>query len=131
MATSDWETLCKRTDYPKLGYIIYRLKLAGIPCQFETDENGNRIGSFHADNILQVAADRAEDAWKIMGEKWSKASGAASSRGRTTLDEMPDDHPAFRGYMGERPCEDEDGEDDGEYDFDPIRDGWVGKDGRP
>lgn len=26
-----WELLCKRTDFPKLGYIIHRLKEAGIP----------------------------------------------------------------------------------------------------
>jgi hypothetical protein len=127
MTETKWETLCKRTDYPKLGYIIHRLKQAGIPCQFETDENGRQIGSFHSSYILQVAGDRADDAWEIMGEKWSRSRGAAGSRGRTSLDDMPDDHPAFRGYMDERPGDDE----EGEHDFDPIRDGWVGKDGRP
>ena len=79
MTETKWETLCKRTDYPKLGYIIHRLKQAGIPCQFETDENGRQIGSFHSSYILQVAGDRADDAWEIMGEKWSRSRGAAGS----------------------------------------------------
>jgi hypothetical protein len=126
-APAQWETLCKRTGYPKLGYIIHRLKQAGIGCKFETDGDGNGIRSFHADNILLVDADRSDAAWEIMGEKWSKATGRASRRGRTTLDDMPDDHPAFSGYKDETPDDDE----EAEHDFDPIRDGWVGKDGLP
>jgi len=128
MKEQKWETLCKRTDYPKLGYIIHRLKQAGVPCKFETDERGRRIGSFHASNILLIDEDHADAAWELMGEKWSKTRGVASSSGRTSLDDMPDDHPAFRGYMDEKPAGDD---EDGDHDFDPIRDGWVGKDGRP
>jgi len=127
MGSKNWETLCKRTDYPKLGYIIHRLKQAGIDCKFETNADGNGIRSFHADNILLVDAAKEEEAWEIMGEKWSKATGQPSSRGRTTLDDMPDDHPAFRGYADETPGD----EEEVEHDFDPSRDGWVGKDGRP
>jgi hypothetical protein len=127
MMNENWETLCKRTDYPKLGYIIHRLKQAGVPCKFETDEQGRRVGSFHASNILLIDEAHADAAWEIMGEKWSKATGKPSSRGRTTLDDMPDDHPAFRGYADETPGD----EEEAEHEFDPIRDGWVGKDGRP
>ncbi len=127
MMTQNWGTLCKRTEYPKLGYIIHRLKKAGIGCKFLTDSDGNVIRSFHADNILLVDADKEAAAWGIMGEKWSKATGQPSRRGRTTLDNMPDDHPAFSGYEHETPGDDE----EAEHGFDPIRDGWVGKDGRP
>jgi hypothetical protein len=127
MTTQNWETLCKRTDYPKLGYIIHRLKQSGIDCKFLTNGDGDAVRSFHADNILLVDSGKYDAAWELLGEKWSKARGMASRRGRTTLDDMPDDHPAFSGYENETP----DGSEEGEHDFDPIRDGWVGKDGRP
>jgi hypothetical protein len=122
MDEQKWETLCRRTEYPKLGYIIYRLKQAGVPCKFAG------YGSFHASNILLVDEAHADAAGEIMAEKWSKNRGVASDRGRTTLDDMPDDHPAFQEYSDEKPNGDD---EEGEHDFDPIRDGWVGKDGRP
>lgn len=116
-------TFCKRTDYPKLGYIIFRLKALGIPCRFASNELGF-LRSFHADYILEVDEASLEQADALLAEKWSK-KGEPSSRGRTRLDDIPDDHPCFFPYRDESP-------DDGEEEtFDPIRSGWVGRDGRP
>ena len=123
-----WHRLCKRTEYPKLGYIIHRLHEEGIPCSFDYAEDGREVHSWHADHILLVSESHKDEAWDIMSEKWSKAAGKRSNKGRTTLDDMPDDHPAFADYH------DVDPEDaawgDAGY-SDPVRDGWVGKDGLP
>lgn len=115
--------LCKRTDYPKLGYIIHRLDEMGIACSFEYGKDGREIRSFHADHILMVESQRFDEAWKLLGEKWSMKRGCQDTRGKTMLDEMPDDHPAFVKYADVEPMAEEP--------FDPVAWGWVGKDGRP
>lgn len=117
-------TFCKRTDYPKLGYLIYRLKEMGIPCRFASNENG-LIRSFHASHILEVDEVHLEKADALLSEKWNQR-GEPSSRGRTRLDDLDDDHTAFFPYRDEVPEAEEE-----EEPFDPIRSGWVGRDGRP
>ena len=116
--------LCKRTDYPKLGYIIHRLNNLGIACSFKYDKQRNKVSSFHADHILLVEEDRADEAWALLSERWNKSRGKPDPKGRTTLDNMPDDAQCFSMYANETP-------EDMEEDFDPVRMGWVGRDGRP
>jgi len=93
----DFEILCKRTDYPKLGYIISRLNNLGVRCLL-------RGRSFHANNILWVCKEDLEVAWRVLREKRVVWYGK-------TLDEMPDDDPCFHGYANVKP--------------DPLDD-WVG-----
>jgi hypothetical protein len=83
---SKFVTLCKRTNYPKLGYIIHELNEKGIACRF----NGE---SFHADHILEVVESRIDDASAILDER----------HGRYTLDNVRDDHPKFLPYADVRP----------------------------
>jgi hypothetical protein len=82
----NWALLCKRTNYPKLGYIIHRLKSEKIACRF----NGE---SWHADYRLEVEASREADAWKILRER----------HGRYRLDDVRDDHPKFLPYEEQKP----------------------------
>lgn len=49
-----WELLCKRTDFPKLGYIIHRLKEAGIPYKLSNDPYLRQVWIF---------AQARNDAW--------------------------------------------------------------------
>ena len=90
--------LCKRTNYPKLGYIIHRLKEKGIHCEFERDKNGETISSSHADYILLVDEKKSEEAENILLERWNKNKGELCPKGRTILDHMPDDSPCFQKY---------------------------------
>jgi hypothetical protein len=83
----NWTLLCKRTEYPKLGYIIFKLRELGIRTRF----NG---GSWHAEHRLEVDESRAQDAWDLL------ASG-----GSRTLDDIDDDHPAFAAYCDIQPDE--------------------------
>jgi len=69
--TSKWERLCRRTNDPKLSYLEAKLDEAGIP-------NRRNGCSFHAP-ILEVSADRIDDAWDIL----------------TPIDDVPDDDPRF------------------------------------
>ena len=81
-----WLTLCKRTNYPKLGYIIDKLKRHHIPCRF----NGR---SFHADHILEVPEHLYVLAMGVLEER----------HGRYRLDDVRDDHPKFNDYAEVRP----------------------------
>lgn len=84
--------LCKRTLYPKLGYIVARLTAMGIRNEFAKTAKGEFVRSWHADRVLMVDAARMEEAWALLGSK-------LPGRGRkNTLDEMPDNHPLFAGY---------------------------------
>jgi len=85
--TGTWETLCRRTNYPKLGYIIAKLKEKGIPCRF----SGFR--TFHADHILLVPKYLYLEASEILDER----------HGRYRLDDVRDDHPKFLPYNGIKP----------------------------
>lgn len=85
----EFTTLCRRTNYPKLGYIIHKLREAGIACRF----NGE---SFHADYILEIDKVREADGWNILSEK----------HGKYQLDDMRDDHPKFRQYAMVQPVSD-------------------------
>jgi hypothetical protein len=82
-----WELLCKRTNYPKLGYIITRLKEQGIKCRL----NGE---SWHAP-ILEVEATRIIEASAILGQ--------CRLGFRKQLDDVPDDHPKFAPYAEVKP----------------------------
>lgn len=75
----------KRTNYPKLGYIINRLKAKGVACRL----NG---ASWHAP-ILEVDAAKLDQAWAILGEKI----------GRYPLDDVRDDLPRFQPFSEEKP----------------------------
>ncbi len=100
--TVKWETLCRRTNYPKLGYLIYRLKRMGIKCRFARCAKG-LSRTFHADRILEVQSDLFDEAWRLLGERWSTIGVEPNPRGRTTLDDMPDDHWVFKQHKEERP----------------------------
>jgi hypothetical protein len=77
------EVVCKRTDFPKLGYIIHRFNEAGIPSILWGE-------SWHAP-ILRVHKDYADQAWDILGEKKSK-------RSKKTLDDLADNLSIFSEY---------------------------------
>jgi hypothetical protein len=72
--------LCKRTNYPKLGYVIHKLKEQGIACRLFGE-------SWHAP-ILEVDRSKLGEAWQVLGEK----------HGRYALDDVRDDHPKFLPY---------------------------------
>lgn len=80
----------KRTEFPKLGYIIHRLNNAGIPSVLD--------GSSSHAPILRVRKGHENDAWRILDEK-------ASPRSRKTIDDMDDDDKRFSGYGGRMPNE--------------------------
>jgi len=79
-------TFTRRTDFPKLGYIIDRLNELNIPSVLHGD-------TFHADHILWVPESRHEEAWAILDDKW----------GDDRLDDVPDDDPSFEEYALVRP----------------------------
>lgn len=81
-----YEILCKRTNYPKLGYIIFRLRELGIDCRLRKNE------SFYAP-ILEVDKEKLPEAWALLGER----------HGRCALDDIRDNHPKFRRFEDERP----------------------------
>ncbi len=109
-----WELLTKRTNEPKLNYIEYRLDEIGI--------NYKRDGeSFHAP-CLYVDARHSARAWALLNEKWSKTGDIGpNQRGRTALDDIPDDDPRFNQWDWETWGDDST----------PQQMGWVGQDGRP
>lgn len=75
----------KRTNYPKLGYIIFKLKEKGIACRLFGE-------SWHAP-ILEVDRSKMGEAWQLLGEK----------HGRYQLDDVRDDHPKFLPYAEVKP----------------------------
>ncbi|MHB8387663.1 hypothetical protein [Metallibacterium sp.] len=79
MSATEWKRLTKRTEDPKLAWLEAQLTAAGI----EHRRNGE---SFHAP-ILEVSADRWDDAWSILDP----------------VDDVPDDHPSFGGSPGGEP----------------------------
>lgn len=83
--TINWIIFCKRTNYPKLGYIISRLNAMGIPCQIKGE-------SFHAP-ILCIPKGAEEIADKILTRK---------IHGRI-VDNIPDDDPQFNLFKNVKP----------------------------
>jgi hypothetical protein len=79
--------LCKRTDFPKLGYIIFRLNEAGIPSKLHGQ-------SFHAP-CLYVPTVHEAAAWAVLDER-------ASARGKR-LDDLADDNKRFAAYNQVQP----------------------------
>ncbi len=77
MTKPTWTMLTKRTDDPKLAYIEKMLDKRGIPHR----RNGE---SFHAP-ILEVPADRLDEAWSMLSIKVN----------RYDLDTIRDDAPMF------------------------------------
>jgi len=100
MSTETWETLCRRTEYPKLGYIITRLEKEGVRCRFAA-QDGRVLSTFHARYILEVPALDAPRAWAIL-----LGPSLCPGHEGETLDAVPDDHPAFDSYDNIFPCED-------------------------
>ena len=84
---------CKRTDYPKLGYIIHRLNKIGIPSKLEGH-------SFHADHVLYVDKENERYALGVLNEKFG--------RSRRCIDDLPDDDQRFLPWAKTRPYTDED-----------------------
>lgn len=80
--------LCKRTNYPKLGFIIHQLNEAGIPSVL----NGE---SFHAP-CLYVAKGHEDEAEAILSAPYHG----------TPLDNLPDDLGFFRCYNDTKPDSD-------------------------
>lgn len=83
---TEYAILTRRTNYPKLGYIIFRLKEEGITCRLREND------SFYAP-ILEVDSSKFGDAWQLLEEK----------HGRYALDDMRDNHPKFRQFEDEKP----------------------------
>ena len=75
-----FEQFTKRTDYPKLGYLINRLNDLGIA----SIVYGN---SFHAP-ILYVEKGKLDEAWSVLNR---------------FIDELDDDDPSFAAYADEQP----------------------------
>jgi hypothetical protein len=85
-----FETLCKRTEDPKLSYIESILTNKGI--------YHRRLGeSFHAP-ILEVSSNKADEAWQVLNLQGRKDLNLAVSFG-VDLDSIPDDHQCFAGYV--------------------------------
>jgi hypothetical protein len=84
----NWTLLCKRTDYPKLGYIIFRCRELGIRTRFKGS-------SFHALHCLEIDAERQADGLHLLSE----------IHGAYALDDMRDDHPKFKPFADEVPDE--------------------------
>jgi hypothetical protein len=86
---TEWVQFTKRTDEPKLNYLEHRLDEAGIPHR----RNGR---SWHAP-IMEIQSEFNGKAWKIMSERWRLRGDevGAHPRGRTTLDDIPDDDERF------------------------------------
>jgi hypothetical protein len=84
-----WVTFCKRTEYPKLGYLIYRLRCAGV----RTRQTKH---SFHAP-ILEVPEEDEHIANSILAEK-TTLDGRHSLRAKHRLDDLADDSPCFRRF---------------------------------
>ena len=78
----NFEVLTRRTDYPKLGYIIHCLNENGIAC------------------IVHGESAHAPILWVEVGE-YNNAFNLTISN--TELDEKPDDHPDFEQYMDTSP----------------------------
>jgi len=81
------EVLTKRTDFPKLGYIISRLNQEGIPSVLHGE-------SWHAP-ILRVSKHYESQAWDILSEKFEGS--------RKDIDNLDDDDPRFARYARVRP----------------------------
>jgi hypothetical protein len=75
-----FERFTKRTEYPKLGYIIHQLNEAGIASIIHGS-------SFHAP-LLYVERGKLDEAWAIL---------------TPALDELDDDDPSFTEYVNEKP----------------------------
>jgi hypothetical protein len=121
-----WTCLCKRTEDPKLHYIEMVLAQRGV----QSRRNGD---SWHAP-ILEVPEADHETAWALLGLQARRDLGLPVRYG-VTIDDVPDDHACFALYADDPiPCTEvapcgrcaECSEH-----ADPVRDGWVGKDGRP
>lgn len=82
------ERLTKRTDYPKLGYIIHRLNELGIPSVLH--------GQSAHGPILLVAREFVDRAWDVLSEKWTP-------RARKTIDDLDDEDERFDGFGGVSP----------------------------
>lgn len=78
----------KRTERPKLGYLIHLLNEAGIP----SIEAGN---SWHGP-LLRVAKEDEERAWALLSTKMTP-------RSRKTLDDIEDDDPRFFQFRNVQP----------------------------
>lgn len=94
MTKAKYVTLCKRTNFPKLGYIIHQLNIQNISCCLDGQ-------SFHAP-ILKVDESKWNQAFEILLQKWNK-TGFPSQNARTKLDDMPDDHNCFNMYANIKP----------------------------
>jgi hypothetical protein len=77
----------KRTNFPKLGYIIHLLNEEGIPSALYGE-------SFHAP-ILRVAKGQEDAAWRILMANFPQAAKA--------LDDVEDDDPYFQKYASTTP----------------------------
>ena len=78
----------KRTERPKLGYLIHLLNEAGIP----SIEAGS---SWHGP-LLRVAKEDEERAWALLSTKMAP-------RSRKTIDDIEDDDPRFFPYRNVQP----------------------------
>ena len=88
-----YEILCKRTERPKLGYIIHRLNEAGIASVIYGS-------SFHAEECLYVEKSKIEEAWKILESTFNPE---APNGYVSTLDDMRDDDGVFYEYENTQP----------------------------
>lgn len=75
-----WVTFTRRTNYPKLGYLIYCCQNNHIPTRIVTS-------SAHAP-ILEVPPSHEEKAWGLLP---------------LVIDNMPDDDPGFEQYANVKP----------------------------
>lgn len=80
--------ITKRTEYPKLGYIIHRYNEAGIPSILH--------GQSRDAPILRVPKEYEDRAWDILGEKMTP-------RAKKTLDDIRDDDPRFMAFYNVTP----------------------------
>jgi len=73
----EWELFTKRTNYPKLSWLIEKLNDAGISNKVDGDSRDAPL--------LYVDSNRVGDAWGIL----------------IPFDDVDDDSPMFSGYEGD------------------------------
>jgi len=90
----DWVMFTKRTEFPKLGYIIDWCRTQGIPTRIVKH-------SMHAP-ILEVPEHFLGKANRVLEEKVTK-TGRRSRFGHSRFDDIEDDHAMFVGFEHTKP----------------------------
>lgn len=90
-----WTHFTRRTDWPKLGFILAECRRLNIPTRRAP------IDSMHGP-IIDIPAELEHAADAILSMR-CRIDGKPSPRGRFTLDDIADDAPYFHAYAQVQP----------------------------